>query len=318
MAQAERVADLVHRHVLQEIGDQLVGLRTVGVEFAARLEQRQRKADLARRVLAVVAQAAIDRADRLDAQIAGRLVVHRLIGDDAFGSQRADVARHVRVPADVGVENLAAARIDMRRPDGPERRRGRRQPSHRRVLRLAEIEVRVIRLLQDDDRVLEANLLERLVPLEDALTDRLAVLFRNLVREPERDRLDRLGQRGVRVLLLEPPALHVEAHRRELRVIAEVDLRRVEVTDARVSQTRAPSAALGSLRERVQEAEEQAARILDHRRRRIERRRRHAGNGRRRRRHRDARLRVVRRHVEHRPLRAALGRLDKRIARVER
>ena len=55
MAQAQRVADLVHHRVLDVVGDEALGLRAVGVDLAARLEHVQRIAQLLGRHVAVAA-----------------------------------------------------------------------------------------------------------------------------------------------------------------------------------------------------------------------------------------------------------------------
>ncbi len=123
VAQTERVTDLVHRDVLEKIEYQLVGLRTIWVELAARFEQRQCKAHFARGVFEVVAKAAVNvaiGADRGRVQLTGHCVIHRRVRHDAFGSQGANVAHHVGVPTNVGIQNLAGARIDLRRADRAE------------------------------------------------------------------------------------------------------------------------------------------------------------------------------------------------------
>ena len=102
-----------------------------------------------------------------------------------------------RVDADVGVEDLAGARVDLRRADRAERRRRavviQRTDAWRDVER---VEVGVVGLDLDLDRVLEADALERLVPLEDAGAHGVAVVLRDVAVEPEHDRLLRLGQRA--------------------------------------------------------------------------------------------------------------------------
>ena len=89
-----------------------------------------------------------------------------------------------------------------------------------------------------DDRVLEAGRFERRLPALDAFLD---------VRHPLRgrrridvvdDRLHRLGERGVRILLFQPPARDVAAALRAMLVAAVVDLLDGEVADALVEQSR--------------------------------------------------------------------------------
>ena len=74
----------------------------------------------------------------------------------------------------------------------------RGDPLERVVVHVARVPGRIIRLLADFDRVVEAGLLERLVPFEDAVADRLAILERNRLLEPEDDRLLRRRDVGRR------------------------------------------------------------------------------------------------------------------------
>src|SRR5205085_5212013 len=165
-------------------------------------------------------------------QIGAREWVVEAAGED-LRARGADVARRQTLDADVGVEDLAAARIDVARADRAERRRRVRHPADRGAAEVERVEVGALRLHLDPDRVLEADLLERLVPLEHAGRDRRAVLDRDRPVEPEDDRLDGLGERRVRVLLLEPPAIDEALARRALPVVAAVAAAALDVADAR-------------------------------------------------------------------------------------
>ena len=113
---------------------------------------------------------------------------------------------------------ISPVRGSTRRRADRETRVGGHEPAHRRVARIEGVDRALLVLLLDDDRVLEADLLERLVPFEDAVAHRGTVLFGDVAVDPEDDRLLRLGQRRGRVLLLEPPAIDVVRLGGELRV----------------------------------------------------------------------------------------------------
>ena len=95
--------------------------------------------------------------------------------------------QEVGVEDDVGVENLAGRRIHARRAH---RKAGAgRDPAERVVVDVFRIPSGVVGLLANFDRVVEAGLLEGLVPFQNAVANRLAILERNRLLEPEDDRL---------------------------------------------------------------------------------------------------------------------------------
>ena len=314
VAQAERVADLVHRRVLEVGVDEGLGLGTVGVELAARLEHVGGIAQLLGGELAIGADpAAHQHGPLLGRGVAAAERVVHAAGREDLRARRADIARRQAFDADGGVENLAAARIDVTRADRAEGRRGIRHPADRGAAEIERVEIGVVGLHLDMDGVLEADLLEGLVPLEHAGRDRRAVLERHRAVDPVDDRLDRLGERRVGILLLEPPAVDVALPRRALQVVAEIEATAFEVADARVGL--AAMHRLGrQSRQRIVDAEKQAARIgHGTRRRRLRHARRRA-----RLRHRDRRGRVVAEHLENEQIRRRPRFGDRRIARVER
>ena len=209
VAQTKRVAHLVHRHFFQEVEYQPVGFRAVGIELAARFQATTARIPFRAKRVRSGAKAAVrcGLGTARVTELAGHRVIHRRVGHYALGFQRAHIAHQVGIPADIGVQNFPGARVDLRRANRAERRRRGRHPAYGRVLGLAEVVVGVVRLLLDDNRVLETDALEAFVPFKDALPDWLAVLLRNLVAEVERDRLDRLRQIGAGILLLHPPAI---------------------------------------------------------------------------------------------------------------
>ena len=188
VAQAQRVAGLVHHHVLDVRGDEALDVRAVRRELAARLEQRQAEHRFAGGAVAVLAVGAVGRRQHRR-RAAGR-------GRHGLGAQVAHRAHVHRVDADVGVEDLAGARVDHRHADRAERRLRHRLPAHRRMPDVGGVEVGVVGLDLDLQRILVADALERLVPLQDAGAHRLAVGERNVAVQPEHDRLLRLRQRA--------------------------------------------------------------------------------------------------------------------------
>ena len=151
---------------------------------------------------------------------------------------------------------MSASRISpvrgstTRRPDRAVRRLRARSPAHRRVADVGRVELGVVGLDLDVDRILEADALERLVPFEDALPDRLAVLHRDVAVEPVDDRLLRLGHRRGRILLLEAPAVDVALDRHARHVGREVERLGREVADALVGEARRASARRAASRTR--------------------------------------------------------------------
>ena len=143
VAQAERVADLVHRHVLEVGAHEGLGLRAAGLELAARLEHVGAVA------ICSAASLAVGRSTRPESRRAtssGVGSASRNGSVDAarrqdLGARRPDVARRQALDADVGVEDLAAARIDVARPDRAEGRRRVGHPADRGATEVEGVEV---------------------------------------------------------------------------------------------------------------------------------------------------------------------------------
>ena len=301
--QAERVADLVHRHFLDRLADQLVQhrrrrlLAVLGRVHGRQGHRRQRQLALhARAALAhallrpprsgprpessfwlgrssqpatpsVAPQVEVGQApavaDRLDR--ADRVGVVRRRGAAAVGLRLLAVeADHAGVEDDVGVDDLAGQRVGPRRPHGEAAIR--RDPAEGVVIDVFRIEILVL-LLAHLDGVAEADLLERLVPFQDALADVGPVLVRHRLLDPEDDlllrgrqlvgvlRVDRLGP-------LQPPAVDVADEGGVLAVGAEVLDDAEEVADAVVGQARLV-AVVGQLAQAVVDDDRGAAAVDD-------------------------------------------------------
>jgi hypothetical protein len=251
--------DLVHRHRGQVVEHEALRLRAAGIEIAARLEHVERIGHLVAGHVGVVAGAWIGPALR---QVGGDLHHAVPVGTvgEHLGPDRPARSRVEALDRDVGIEDLAATRVDVARAGRAEGGRRVGHPAHRRDADVERVEVGIVRLDPRLDRVLEADALERLVPLEDAGRDRVAVLQRDRAVEPVDDRLDRLRQLGRRVLLLEPPALDVAHGRRARQVVAVVLLARAEEADRGVGRPRRHR--LGrQAADRIVQRHEQAARI---------------------------------------------------------
>ena len=312
VAQPERVAHLVHRHVFQIVVNEFLGLGACRIDVAARLEHVERVAQLLGRLIGEIAER-----HRMRAAQARRRGLRRLHVDDRsrqhLRAQRPLVARRQALDADVGVEDLTRSRVDVARPDRAEGRARVGHPANRRAAEVQRVPVGVVGLHFDAHRVLEADALEGLVPFEHAGRDRRAVLFGDRPVEPEGDRLDRLGQRRRRILLLETPAIDEALARRAREVVGEVGDAGREVADPCVRLARSHGL-LGQLGDRIVQVHEQAARI-GHRARDAGPRhaRRHA-----RLRRRDRPGRVMAQHFEDDEVGRRAHRGDRRVAGVER
>ena len=281
VAQAQRVADFVHRHIDQIVDDELLGFGTGRVEVAACFEHVERVRQLLGGEVGVIAlrPVLVRRLRRRRCVLAQRIAGlqqasprREVVAVEHLRTQVAQAARRQAFHADVGVDDLAAARVHLARPDGAEGRLRVGHPAHRRHADVERVEVGVVGLLLDGHRILEADLLEGAVPPQDAARDSVAVLHRHGAVDPERDRLDRLRQLSGRVLLLQTPAVDVGLARRAQQIVGEVVDAGAEVADARIGQARRHRH-VGQLGQRVVQAEGQAARVRQRARR---RRRRHA------------------------------------------
>ena len=145
----------------------------------------------------------------------------------------------VVVELDVGLENLPRARV-VHVGAGRVLDR-RRQPANDRIAGVLGAPVGVLldrRRLARDDRVAEPGLLERRLPRLDALPHVRHPLRGGRGVDPEGDGGHRIGQRLVRLLLLQPPAGDVAPARRAVLVAAVVYLPHREIADPLVEQAR--------------------------------------------------------------------------------
>ena len=252
--EAQRVAHLMHDHVLHDGLGQRLGLGAVHVHAVTQGQQVQREAELGGLVGHIGAGLLGQRHAAALAHPAGRLglvvVVVLVEADHVVRREAARTAAKDVAHADVGVEDFAGARVTVARADGKaDVRPG--EPADGRMRRVHVVPVGIVGLLLGLNRVLEADLLEGLVPLQDAGLDRLAVLGGDVLVHPVDDGLHRLGQRRARVLLLQAPAGHQVHARVGLQVVAEVAVALHEMTQARVGHgARRPAvrAARGSCR----------------------------------------------------------------------
>ena len=219
--------------VRRELGDQVLdrdlvlGLRDVVIssvthdrgDVAVLLEElRVAQLRYAVRLAGAVVVAQAERvADLVGDDVADQLVLQLLrereaAGAVVLGATLREVP-HVQdfldvVPEnDVGADGLAGARVVHVRPHRVGDGFG--DPADDRVARVLGIPVRVFgatRGILADDRVLEARLLERRLPVLDALFHGRAEALGDFRGEVERDRLDRLGHVLGGVFLLEAEA----------------------------------------------------------------------------------------------------------------
>ena len=164
--------------------------------------------------------------------------------------------QEVAVEDDVGVEDLARPRVHPRRPHGKARTGG--DPAKRVVVDVFRIPVGHVGLLADFDSRGEAGLLEGIVPHLDAFTDRLPILERHGLLDPEHDGLLGRRHRRRRIGFLEVPAVDVAHEPVLVDILRKVLQCRHEVADAIVGQPR-PVAVLRQQAERVVHRDRRAA-----------------------------------------------------------
>ncbi|GBC91248.1 hypothetical protein HRbin14_02012 [bacterium HR14] len=168
-------------------------------------------------------------------------------------------SRHVAVDGDARVQNLPRERVSAE-----ERNRvaviGGGDPAHDIVAHVGMVPVGVVGHLLDHNRVLDAYLLKRLVPLQNALTHRVAIFMRDGVIQPEHDGL--LGRREgrVRVGFLQMPAQNV-ALRLIGHLVVHVQKLGGEVADTRVIVARAIAVIHRQLPEVVVDGYRETARV---------------------------------------------------------
>ena len=139
--------------------------------------------------------------------------------------------------ADICVQDFAAARIGVARPDGKADIRPN-EPADGGVRRVHVVPVGIIGLLLRKDRILESDLLEGLVPFGDTGLHRRAVPGGNVLVHPVHDRTHGFRQRRCRVLLLQTPALDQVNAGIGLHVSAEVGKGLHEMSQPRIRQSR--------------------------------------------------------------------------------
>ncbi len=137
---------------------------------------------------------------------------------------------------DVGVEDLPGRRIDAARADGEPGLRN--APTDRVVINVFRIPIVVVFLLTHFDGVVETGLLERAVPLQDAVAQNFAILVRSRFIEPENDRLFRQRLFRVGFQFFEVPTVDVTLEIAVRRQVANVANRRIKIPDALVGVTR--------------------------------------------------------------------------------
>ena len=153
------------------------------------------------------------------------------------------IAQEAVVKKDVRIENFARLRVDPRGADG---KAGLRcDPAEEVVIDVFRIDVFfvlfVVAGLLDVDRVIVAELLEGLVPLENALSNVRPQILGNGVFDIELDWLDRGRDGAFRRFLLEVPAVDVADKVLVVFLVREVLPHREEVAHAVVGLPRACS-----------------------------------------------------------------------------
>ena len=205
VSQAQCVAHLMGDGVFDVGLRQRLGLGAVGFNLTTRLQQVQRKTQLAACFVCVhtrlIMGVAPQRSARLRRLGKGR---HQA----ALGGHETRAARKAFRHTNVGIQNLTGSRVSMRRP---ERAAGVQSgvPTNGSVPRVHGVEAVVICLLLHDDGVFKADALKGLVPFQDAGLNRPAVTLRNVLVQPVGDGLDGLGQSGSRIFLLKTPTFDV-------------------------------------------------------------------------------------------------------------
>ena len=236
MAQPQRVADLVHRHPLQGLTHVRHRHRIARADVAARRQQRAQQGALGGEHLA--------EQGGLEAGLGGGAVFlahaqhrrHRGGGVHQGPPGGAEVLHHIGFEQDVGVQDLAGARVHHGRPDGAVARLVRGVPAQRGVADVFGIGA--VGQRQRADRVAEAGPLERLVPRLDTGRHVLAQVRRHRAVDVVGDRLARLAQPAARRAgALQPPAVHVAREERGA-VAREVLVHRHEVAHAVVAHPR--------------------------------------------------------------------------------
>ena len=219
MAQAQRVAHLVHDGFLDVVLHELPGHRAVRVHFALCLQHVQRITQLFSGQRAVHAAGPLGRhlARLRQLERMGKAERHRrAFGSHGYagrraehlGAQAANAACGHALERDVRIQDLARARVHVAGADGAEDGLRVHHPAHACGAKVQGVELGVVGLLLHLDGVADADFLEGPVPFQDAASHGLTVGQRHVAVDPEGDGLDRVRYVRRRVLLLQPPAVH--------------------------------------------------------------------------------------------------------------
>ena len=253
--QPERVPHFVHRDELESLQDELLLVGIGKSPFGTGGECRRRQRSLTG--VAVEERAAV-------AAVLPAMTVGRATSEQCHALRREGLVfgppepQKVAVEDDVGVEYLARPRVHPRRPHGKARTGG--DPAKRVVVDVFRIPVGHVGLLADFDSRGEAGLLEGIVPHLDAFTDRLPILERHGLLDPEHDGLLGRRHRRRRIGFLEVPAVDEANEPVLVDILRKVLQCRHEVADAIVGEPR-PVAVLRQQAERVVHRDRGAAGI---------------------------------------------------------
>src|SRR5262249_20079490 len=151
------------------------------------------------------------------------------------------------------------ARVALRASDGPAAL-GPVDPLDARIARVEER--RALGKVLDDERVLEAGLLEGVVPPERSPSDGRPLRLRDPAVQAIDDRLDRLGERRLRVLLDQPPPNGEELLDRLVPARGVVEVAARDEPDPRIERARREPR-LGELDERVVDAQAHRAAVRE-------------------------------------------------------
>jgi hypothetical protein len=102
------------------------------------------------------------------------------------------------------------------------------------VVRIHSVKTVFFGLLSDDDCIPEADFLERLVPLKNAVGNRFAIFFGDVFVDPVGDRLLRLGQGGGGIFLFQSPAIDQVRLGFDGEIVGVIDARGDKMADTLV------------------------------------------------------------------------------------
>ena len=258
MAQAQAVANLVHGHVFQGVGNVGVGLRALRVEQAAFHQQVKAKSRIFKGVLAIAARVPGHGPRLREGRRGGRLL---LVGPSrhAFSRTGAEYTDPVLVDDGRRTQDFAGARVGLAGPDGGRPRPFLCKPAHRQQSRaFGGGPVGVGRLLLHTDGVAKPGALERRVPFQGRCAQGFAPALGDVAVQHHADGLLGLRDLGSGVLFFQAPAADQVRAAALLGVVAEVHIRLHKVTHPRVGGPRGHGRRRQGFQGDVQ-AEEQAA-----------------------------------------------------------